>query len=228
MLEIIREIKQEVEFSIIAYCVMDNHMHLLMKANEYNLALVMKKINVKYAMYYNRLENRYGYVFQGRFRSEAVENNRYMLGVIRYIHNNPVKAGICKNISYYHWSSANEYINRNTDIINGKYLNEVLALFNNKAQFIQFHNLYDDNLYIDTKEEESQNIQEIIKNTIEQYAYKYGINQHQFNQKHKEELAIKLLNLNVTTIKEISELCNLNTNIVSELKNELKGDNITT
>jgi len=140
ILEIIKEIKDEIEFFIIAYCIMDNHMHLLIQADEDNLATVMKKINVKYAMYYNRLEKRYGYVFQGRFRSEAVEDDRYMLGVIRYIHNNPVKAKISKNISEYKWSSAKDYLNENTDIINDNYPNEVLRLFNNKNEFMQFHN----------------------------------------------------------------------------------------
>jgi len=225
ILEIIKEIKEEIEFAIIAYCVMDNHMHLLIHASEDNLANVMKKINVKYAMYYNRLEKRYGYVFQNRFRSEAVEDDRYMLGALRYIHNNPVKAGISRTIFDYHWSSANDYINENTDIINNNYINEILGLFNNKNKFIQFHNLYDDNLYIDTKEEELKNIQEIIQSTIEQYASKYCIiDKNQISQKQKEELAIKLLSLNITTIKEIATLCNLPTYSVSELKNKLRCD----
>jgi len=222
ILEIIKEIKEDIEFFIIAYCVMDNHMHLLIYANENDLANVMKRINVKYAMYYNRLEKRYGYVFQNRFRSEAVENDRYLLGVIRYIHNNPVKAGICRNISDYCWSSARDYITENTDIINDNYLNQVLSLFHNKSEFIQFHNLNDNNLYIDTKEEESKNIQEILLNTIKQYASEYGI-MDKNNVSQNQKLAIKLINLNITSLKEIAELCNLSINTVTELRNKLQN-----
>lgn len=222
-LEFLKEIKEEIEFSIISYCIMDNHVHLLIHASDDNLAIVMKKINVRYAMYYNRLEKRYGYVFQGRFRSEAVEDDRYLLGVIRYIHNNPIKANISRNIAEYHWSSANDYINTITDIINEPYMNKILGLFKSRNDFIQFHNLYDDNLYIDTKEEEEKNIQEIIQTTITQYANEYGItHENQVSQENKKELAIKLLRLNITTIKEISEICNLQTYTVSELKNNIK------
>ncbi|QSX05640.1 hypothetical protein JYG23_13370 [Sedimentibacter sp. zth1] len=62
---------------------------------------IVKKINVKYAMYYNKVEKRYGHVFQDRFKSEAVEDDNYLIGVLRCIHNNPVKAGIVKNIEEY-------------------------------------------------------------------------------------------------------------------------------
>lgn len=227
ILEIIEEIKKEIEFSIVSYCVMDNHMHLLMQASQDNLANVMKKINVKYAMYYNRLEKRYGYVFQGRFRSEAVEDEKYMLGALRYIHNNPVKARICKNAFDYRWSSARDFINKNSTIINNNYINEIFSLFN-KNDFIQFHCLFDDNLYIDTKEEESSNIEEIVKNSIEKYTTEYGIiDQKQVSQNQKEELAFNLLSLNIITNKEIAELCNLNPHRVSELKNELNKSTIT-
>lgn len=157
-LEFLKEIKEEIKFSIISYCIMDNHVHLLIHASDDNLAIVMEKINVKYAMYYNRLEKRYGYVFQGRFRSEAVEDDRYMLGVIRYIHNNPIKAHLSKNISEHHWSSANDYINNITNIINENYMSEILELFDNKNDFIQFHNLYDDNLPTYTVSELKNNL----------------------------------------------------------------------
>ena len=62
VIEIIREIRKELEFDIISYCVMDNHMHILLKVDEENL-IIMKKINIKYAMYYNKIEKRYGNVF---------------------------------------------------------------------------------------------------------------------------------------------------------------------
>ena len=96
ILEIIKNLKEEVQFDVIAYCIMDNHIHLLIKAEENELKALMKKTNIKYAMYYNTEEKRNGHVFQDRFRSEAIEDDNYMVGAIRYIHNNPVRAGIVK------------------------------------------------------------------------------------------------------------------------------------
>ncbi|MGB4438642.1 MAG: transposase [Sedimentibacter sp.] len=209
-LEILKDIKKETDFSIISYCVMDNHLHLLIKITEDNLAVVMKKLNVKYAMFYNRLEKRYGYVFQDRFKSEAVEDDKYLLGALRYIHNNPVKARITDNIVNYHWCSMKEYMSGNLSLISEKYLQEILGLFKDKYEFLKFHNLYDDNLYLDTKEEQEVNIQLIVQNSIEKYAIRNGFSdQSQFSLDRKEELAKELMSLNLITYKEVARLCNL-------------------
>lgn len=223
VIETLKEIREKLIFHIIAYCIMDNHMHLLIKAEEYELTTLMKKLNIKYAMYYNNVEKRYGHVFQDRFKSEAVEDDKYMLGVIRHIHNNPIKAKMSKDIIKYPWSSARDYINQNSDLISNKYINEILNIFNNKNEFMKFHSLNDDNLYIDIKEEEQENKQKIINKTIEIYINKYQIvDQKQANQEQKIELAVKLLKLNICTLRKIAELCNLTVNSVSKLKKEMK------
>lgn len=210
LLEILKEIKTEINFSIIAYCVMNNHLHLLAKISDEDLAMVMKRLNVAYAMFYNRLETRYGYVFQGRFRSEAVEDDKYLLGALRYIHNNPVKAGLSDYIANYHWSSAREYINNNLVLVSEQYINEISSLFSSTSEFIKFHNLYDDKLYLDTKEEQSINIDFIVQHTIEQFVIDKGItNQFQITPVQKDELATILIKQNLTNIKNISTLCNL-------------------
>lgn len=63
ILMLLQELKQEFDFSIIVYCVMNNHLHLLARINDDDLKVIMKKLNVKFALYYNRIEERYGYVF---------------------------------------------------------------------------------------------------------------------------------------------------------------------
>jgi len=223
MKEIIKEIIEEVEFYVIAYCIMDNHMHLLIEAEVNALTKAMKKLNVKYAMYYNYSEKRYGHVFQDRFRSEAVEDDEYMLGVLRYIHNNPVKAKIADNILKYSWSSANDYATQNSDIINIKYLKEIFNMFKNKDEFIKFHYIEDDNLYIDTKEEKEENIQSIISKLIENHMNENQIvDQQQVTLDQKEELAKKLLSVDIISYREIAELCSLTVSRVSEIKNKIK------
>lgn len=223
LLNIIKEIKVEIDFSIIAYCIMDNHLHLLIKSSDDNLALIMKKLCVKYAMYYNKIIERYGYVYQNRFRSEAVEDERYLLCVLRYIHNNPVKAHITEDLLNYKWSSINDYITENSEILCDKHIKLILDFFKDKNDFIKFHKLYDNYLYIDTIEEEKNNIQNIVQKTIEMYSINNGLEYKNFKQKHKEEVAILLLNLKMITQNEIADLCNLSLNKVKELSKNCKN-----
>jgi len=223
VIEIIKNVREDVDFDFIAYCIMDNHLHLLIKADEDKLEILMKKLNIKFAMHYNKIEKRYGHVFQDRFKSEAVENDKYLLGVLRYIHNNPVKAGITKNISDYPWSSAKEYINMHSEMITDKYLKEIAGLFRDKNEFVAFHSLRDDNLYIDTKEEESENTRNIVNSLIEKFVIEYGItDQCQATIDKKEELVERLGKLNIISYREIAELCNLSFYKVAEISKKLK------
>lgn len=222
VIEVIKSIRENIEFDVIAYCIMDNHLHLLIKTDESKLEILMKKLNIKYAMHYNKIEKRYGHVFQDRFKSEAVENDKYLLGALRYIHNNPVKIGVTRNIMDYSWSSARDYINMESEIITDKYLKEIIGLFRNKNEFIAFHKISDDNIYIDTKEEENENTKNIVNNLIHKFAIENGItDQSQATLDKKEELAEKLLKLNIISYREIADLCNLSFYKVSEISKKL-------
>lgn len=218
----IKEIGEELRFNVIGFCVMDNHMHLLVKAGEEELITLMKRLNIKYAMFYNKLENRYGHVFQDRYKSEAIEDDRYYLGVLRYIHNNPVRAGISQNILNYKWSSANEYVNQKSDIIEECYLAEMLKLFRNMDAFLKFHDDFDYNVYVDNKEDEKDNIQMIINKIINDFVNKYKIeDEKKINKEQKSELAEILLKRNICTIKEIADLCRMSTKDIISIKNEI-------
>lgn len=221
IIEIIKDIKEEVEVVIIAYCIMDNHLHLLVKVDLDKLEILMKKINIKYAIYYNKSADRNGHVFQDRFRSEAVEDDTYLIGVLRYIHNNPVKAKIVSDMLRYKWSSANEYVDKNADLVSEQFLLEILDLFKNKNDFIKFHYNSDDVVYIDIKEEEHANIENIVNGIIEDFANENQITEkNQFTQIQKEELAKRLIKINTLTYRDIAELCNLSIYRISEIKKQ--------
>lgn len=226
ILETIMKIRSDLEFDIIAYCVMNNHMHLLMKIDDNLLDLFMKKLNIRFAIFYNKVEDRYGHVFQDRFKSEPVEDEGYYIGVIRYIHNNPVKAGMINHIEKYIWSSAKDYINQDSKLITDKYLKEVIDLFNNIDEFIKFHNLEDDNIYIDTVEEENENIHNLINKIINEFVKKNNITEQKRVSKYKkEELAEILIKLDLITYREIAELCNLSFYRVFDIAKALKAEN---
>ncbi len=111
-LQTLKQYKEISGYQIYAYCLMGNHVHLLLKVGEEPLEQVMRRICGSYVYWYNAKYNRIGNLFQDRFKSETVENDSYFLTVIRYIHQNPLKAGLVKSIEDYQWSSIREYINR--------------------------------------------------------------------------------------------------------------------
>ena len=94
----------EAEVPVSAYCLMENHVHLLVHGDPEHISLLMKKLGVNYAGWFNRKYERTGHLFQDRYKSEPVEDEQYLFTVFRYILRNPEKAGICRT-SEYRWSS---------------------------------------------------------------------------------------------------------------------------
>lgn len=111
-IDILQEKSEEGEFSVLAYCLMDNHVHLMIREGTDQINRIMQRISVSYVYYFNKNYERTGHLFQDRFKSEPVENENYLLAVVRYIHNNPVKANLIEKPSQYRWSSYNAYIGR--------------------------------------------------------------------------------------------------------------------
>ncbi len=105
------ESTKEFNVKIVAYCIMNNHVHLLVFCkNIEEISKFMKNTNTKYGIYYNKTHDRCGYVFRNRYRAEETYTQAHLLSCINYIHNNPVKAGMCKNKWDYNFSSYNDYL----------------------------------------------------------------------------------------------------------------------
>ena len=101
-----------VRFSLIvhAYCLMDNHYHLIVETPEANISRALQWLNVSYAVYFNKKRNRIGHLFQGRFKALIVHADEYLQILSRYIHLNPMRAKLVKQPENYRWSSYNAYI----------------------------------------------------------------------------------------------------------------------
>lgn len=108
MMKVLQQYTEEMGVEFYAWCFMNNHVHFLFKADD--IKNFMKKVECSYVAYFNRKYNRSGHLFQDRFKSEAVEDDRYFVSVVRYIHQNPYKAGICRPEDF-GWSSYEEYVN---------------------------------------------------------------------------------------------------------------------
>jgi putative transposase len=114
------------QYRIYGYCLMDNHIHLLIRETEENISDIIKRISSSYVLWYNKKYNRCGHLFQERFRSEKVESNEYFLTALRYIHQNPYKAGMTHDFTKYYWSSYKNYVG-SADYIDIDYTLELLS-----------------------------------------------------------------------------------------------------
>ena len=91
-IQVIRDCKSLSGFQLFAYCLMGNHIHLLLKETNEPIEQIFRRIGSRYVYWYNVKYQRVGHLFQDRFKSEPIETNEYFLTVLRYIHQNPIKA----------------------------------------------------------------------------------------------------------------------------------------
>lgn len=158
-LELILENKEKYEVEIIAYCIMNNHVHLLMYGEEIrNISKMMQKVNSVYAQYYNFKNSRVGYVFRDRYLSQPIRADRQFINCVRYIHNNPVKAKIVNKPSEYEFSNYIEFYNKEN-------LNKVKQLTGIDFMQIDKNKTYIESEFIDV----DIDIKEKILNCIEYF-----------------------------------------------------------
>lgn len=199
-INIIKDTKEKYNYDVYSYCLMDNHVHLVIYDKENKLSKIMQSIEISYAFYFNIKYDRTGHLFQNRFFSSKVEDREYLKKVCRYIHQNPQKAGIASTRDY-KWSSYNEYVGK-SKIINSKLL---LSVFSEdfriaKEEFIKFHNIDSD---VDKGDE--------IRNIIE----------YELSEKLSDE-EIRNYICELFGIQNICEILNYNIEIRNEKLSKLK------
>lgn len=199
-LERIKITKKEFNYKVYAYCLMSNHVHLVIEVPQEKFSKSIQSLTIRYASYFNKKYDRKGPFVQNRFKSKNIENQRYFLEVCRYVHRNPEKAGIEKTNNY-KWSSYNEYISKER-IIDKKVL--MYYLNNSIENFIKYTNKVED-------------IQEIMN-----YA-DFELN-NRLNDEELMEIILKRLNFN--NIEEVINFFKNKENIkyIEKLK-DIKGIN---
>ena len=162
-LERLSNYKNECRFKIYAYCLMNNHVHLLLKEGSVSISDVMKRIGASYVYWYNRKYDRIGHLFQDRYKSEPIECEKYLITVLRYIHQNPIKVGLPIDS----WTSYNDYLG--DDGITDK--KSILELFGRESEiarneFIKYMSQTNNDLCLDISERKritDDEAKEIIK-----------------------------------------------------------------
>lgn len=129
----IQELKIKFEIKVFAYCLMTNHVHLLLQPGEdaYKLPLFMKVLAARTTRYFNVLEGRSGTLWESRYKSSPVQKDVYLLNCCRYIELNPIRAGITNHPANYPWSSYTERMNfgSTNEIETGKTILDIDSAF---------------------------------------------------------------------------------------------------
>lgn len=179
-IKLIFELKSEYNIKIVAYCIMNNHAHLLIKSEKIDeMSNYMKRVNVKFSRYYNKKNNRVGYVFRDRFKSQGIYSEKQLYNCIRYIFENPVKAGICNKPEDYPYSNYSK--------------NEIYERYNSDDLF----------LYLDTEEDIDNHCELMIQEVLQKNDLKLSN-----LKKNKEVLYIiveKMKNQYNYSLRDISE-----------------------
>lgn len=135
-LENLEENIKKYRIRIFAYCILDNHYHLILENSSGQLSEFIKSINGKYGMYYRKKEGGKGYVFQNRFKSTLIQDDFYLRMSIGYVLLNPVKAGKVQKFNDYNWSSIKDYFDgRVSKIVDDAFVED---LFSTKGEFYKF------------------------------------------------------------------------------------------
>ncbi|SCX76614.1 transposase [Alkaliphilus peptidifermentans] len=217
LLDIIKEYKEKSGYEIYAYCLMSNHIHLLIKEGKEDLGIIFRRIGAKYVYWYNWKYKRRGHLFQDRYKSEVVEDDSYFLTVLRYIHQNPLKAGIEKDIKKYLWTSYKEYI-EGEELCETKY---VLTLFSRDKKraiplFESFHAQKNNDKCLDYYEQIRLNdieATEIIKKTADVI----DLNEIQNFESEKRNELIKQFKNKGLSIRQIERLTGISFGVIRRL-----------
>ncbi len=104
-IDLLQELVEDYNVKIAGYCLMTNHYHLLLQTPDANISRSMRHLSGVYTQRFNRIHHCDGQLFRGRYKSILVDADSYLLELVRYIHRNPLEAGIVENLNRYTWSS---------------------------------------------------------------------------------------------------------------------------
>lgn len=189
-IKIMKNLSKEQEIEIIAYCIMNNHAHILIKTEDLKeLSKYMQRLNTIYGKYYNQKYNRVGYVFRDRYQSEGIYSEEHLYNCIKYIYENPVKAGIC--------NKAEEYLYSNYKKIDKE--------------------LKEGYVFIDVKEDNQRICEEIIEEFL--IENKMKLNEVKKDKEKLRELVIVLKREYNISLRKIAKEIKLNRETVRKLYN---------
>lgn len=211
--ETLQKYKAVSGYKVFAYCLMANHIHILLKVEKEDLDLIMKRIAGSYVYWYNWKYHRKGHLFQDRFRSEPIEDDLYFLTVLRYIHQNPIKAGFVKSIDDYRFSSYNDYADEESEIVD---FNFALSMMK-KEEFIAFNHEKNDDICLDINEQNFRLSDKEAIEIIKEVSNCNNATEFQLLEQKQRDIYIRKLKDKELSIRQISRLTGVSFAIVRKL-----------
>lgn len=216
-LQTIKDCKMKSGYKLYGYCSMGNHIHLLIKEEKEDLGIIMRRIGARYVYWYNWKYNRYGHLFQDRYKSEVVENESYFLTVLRYIHQNPLKAGLVKDIKEYRWSSYSEFIEKNIIVD----IDFVLDLFNKDRKkavdnFKTFHEISCNDNCLDIEDKRRVKDNQAIE-IIRRLCHVSHCSELQILERNKRNKCIKIIKEYGLPTRQIARLTGVSRGIILKI-----------
>ncbi len=206
--QVLSECKKICGYELYGYCLMGNHIHLLIKEENERLEQIFKRIGTRYVYWYNWKYKRSGHLFQDRFKSEAVETDAYFITVLRYIHQNPMKAGFCENLSDYKWSSYKEYIFM-PDLADTDFAMELMC----RDDFERYMHEQNDDKALDIDEKVRLTDAELIVKIYDELGIKSVMIQAEPKEKQLK-LIKEILNFEGVSSRQISRVTGISANII--------------
>ena len=203
-IKIMYKIKEEHNINIIAYCIMNNHTHMLIETQLIEqLSKYMQRINTKYGKYYNKKYNRVGYVFRDRFKAEGIYSEKHLYNCIKYIYNNPVKAGIC--------NKAEEYPYSNYKIMKTKFKERYSWITNSECNNEEY-------VFIDVDEKNEMTCSKIIETYLKENMI--DLKSIRLSKDKLKELIVFLKDENKISLRKIAQEIEISRETVRKLYNQ--------
>jgi len=211
----VMQYKDKSGYEIYAYCLMGNHVHLLIKVGREPLEQIMRRICGSYVYWYNLKYQRIGNLFQDRFKSEPVDDESYLLTVVRYIHQNPLKVG--SDIQY-KWSSYKEYTGE-AQLIETNVVLTILSEDKGRAvkRFIEYNSETNKEKCLDIEEKQRITDQEAMNIIKEVCNLKYATEIQNFDPLKRDKCLKEIKEKYSLSIRQIERLTGINRGIVSRV-----------
>lgn len=216
----LKDAKEKYGYELYAYCLMDNHVHMLIKENKVDISKIMHNVVLRYSIYFNLKYERVGHLFQNRYVSKPVETERYLLTVQRYIHQNP------PYMETYKWSSYKEYVTNRREIVDTKFILELFAKDKQMAinEFRTFTCKKIEKISVaDFKDSELvRNIpdKEVIKLIGESLNLKNILEIKQYNTNIRNEFLKEIMEIEGITVCQLSRIMEIDKKTLLKIKNE--------
>ncbi|WP_066055743.1 transposase [Robertmurraya korlensis] len=217
-LETLVKYKKQCNFKLYGYCLMDNHVLLLVKEVDETVSVFIKRICSSYVYWYNMKYDRCGHLFQDRFKSEVVETRAYFFTVLRYIHQNPLKAGITGNVLDSKWTSIGEYLYQST-VVDTRFVLSLLS--EDRETAVQLIARYMNEKNDDLCMEDMAKVR-LSDNDVNEYLRTIGITSNsmlqQMSRGERDTVIAMLMKLKGTSIRQISRITGFSKSVVQRAR----------